>query len=291
MPRGENTNSVNNSNPDHAKPEKIIEHIHQLRVSGGLSLEDDPQYALTRPWLLKLIGSLAEAPGPPEDKLPLITSLSRLLPQNQVFSLVDCTDRDQIVDLLLNNNGLPGLYEFLQAAFIRWNPKTGTKDDLAWLYNVLIKTMVSSQNTALLSLNGPQGKINVASGAYLELTLNETLLAAGETWVRCLRGPGGVETCQEMKFVLQERKLCEAILEMLAEDPLAFALLVENFNIDDLNCDKSAAVSMLAQGAMAAEYSLSSLFKACCDLKDAANEPPKDLRKLLKPVMDKIKSF
>lgn len=209
-----------------------------------------------------------------------------------IENLLNSPDRDEKVNLLLNSNELPALYEFLEGEFTRWNYKTGTKEDLAWLYRVMLRTMEHSRNnSASLSLEGPGRKITVTSKAFLGLLMDETLLAAALAWVRCFRGPGGDNICREMLFVLQEGKLCEAILEILAEDPLAMALHWENYDLKETGCNKSGIVSMLARSVLASEYSFSSLVKVCLDIAGKEPETAIELKKLLEPVLEKISAL
>ncbi len=101
------------------------------------------------------------------------------------------------------------------------------------------------------------------SKAFYELVTDEALYAAADAWIRCLRGPGGDKICRETSFILSNGKFCEVLAELLPEDPLAFALFVENFDAAELNLETSLLTKIFVQGISASEYSLPLLARGC----------------------------
>lgn len=234
----------------------------------GISVEE---YKIGgQPWLAKQIAAQAEAPGPVEERVKLLITLSHLPLKKQVLSFSRCDDRDNLVQRLVSQGEYGVLITLLHNDLARWLPEANDFEELQWLINSLLqvkeKTAGKKMRVTFQTPNGPQVH---ESAAMLETLQEEALFAAAGAWVRCLGGPGGDHRVFEIPGALADPELVEAIFIELTREPRALALLLEEkpLKLTNTALDNEELIKFLQRGVKTADFCLSTILSGINKIK------------------------
>ena len=233
-------------------------------VAGTLLLQEEPEFINQKPWFLKRLTSVAEAPVPVAERLPLIILLCRQANSYNFLQIEHYPDRDEVVDALLSEKHHLPLALYLRAAMTRWESVTGDPANLVWLIKTYTEMKNSSEdNDGELTLNGQQNVISIRSKFVLEAALYETAVAGTDAIIRCINGPGGEHLWGKFSEFMSDKELAEELLLTLSRDPRALAILAEDMLLDTkaFNLLHSVAVQFLSHGVLAAQHCLQEILK------------------------------
>jgi len=221
-----------------------------------LQLLDERRFK-EQPWLAKQLAGQAQAPGSLEERADSLLLLSKMPFKKQVVAISACTDRDELVEHLLDRGELGAVLNLLHSDIARWLPDVSEFSDLKWLLDELLQVKKQSAGKkARVVLHAPSGSQMWESAALLEVLLEDALGAAAAAWVRCLGGPGGGHQVLEIPLAFSDRELAEAIISELAQDPRALTLLLEDVNLrsEDVGLSPEEFAVFLQRAAETARY-------------------------------------
>ena len=232
--------------------------------AGIFLLQKDPEFINQKPWFLKRLTSIAEAPIPVAERLPLIILLCRQANSYNFLQIEHYPDRDEIVSELLSEKHHLPLALYLRAAMNRWEPVTGDPANLVWLIKTYSEMKnISEDNDGELTLRGQQKVISIRSKFVLESALYETAAAGADSIIRCINGPGGEHLWGKFSAYMSDKDLAEELMHSLSRDPRALALLAEDkvLNTKDFNLVHGEAVQVLSHGVLAAQHCLKEILE------------------------------
>ena len=229
-----------------------------------LLLQKEPEFINQKPWLLKLLTSVAEAPVPVAERLPVILLLCRQANSYNFLQIEHYPDRDEVVGALLSQKHHLPLALYLRSAMTRWEPVIGEPANLVWLVKTYTEMKNSSEdNDGELTLKGQMILTSIHSKFVLEAALYETAAAGADAIIRCINGPGGEHLWGKFSGFMSDKDLAEELLLSLSRDPRALAILAEDMLLDikDFNLLHSVAVQFLSHGVLAAQHCLKEILE------------------------------
>ncbi|ACV62127.1 hypothetical protein Dtox_1245 [Desulfofarcimen acetoxidans DSM 771] len=234
------------------------------KEAGMLLLQEEPDYINQRPWFLKRLASIAEAPEPVAERLSLIVLLCKEANSFNFLQLEHYPDKDEVVAEFISQEHYLPLALYLRSALTRWEPVAGDPAHLAWLIKVYTEMKNSSEhNEGELTLKGQQKNISIHSKFVLEAALYETAVAGADAIIRCINGPGGEHLWNKFSEYMSDKDLAEELLLSLSRDPRALAILAEDMLLDTsgFNLLPTAVIKVLSHGVLASQHCLKEILK------------------------------
>ena len=232
--------------------------------AGTLLLKEKPEFVNQRPWFLKRLTSIAEAPVPVAERLPLIILLCEQANSFNFLQIEHYPDRDEVAGELLSEKHHLPLALYLRAAMTRWDPVNGEPANLVWLVKTYTELRNSPEdNDDELTLKGQQKVFSIRSKFILESALYETAAAGADAIIRCINGPGGEHLWGKFSEYMSDKDLAEELLLSLSRDPRALAILAEDMllSTEDFNISNTVAVQFLSYGVLAAQHCLQEILR------------------------------
>ncbi|WP_066635970.1 hypothetical protein [Desulfolucanica intricata] len=262
--------------------------------AGILLLQEVPEFISTRPWFIKRLSSVAEAPLPVKERLTLIELLCRKLNHQNYMQLEYYPDRDEVVEGLLAEGHHLALANYLRSAFNKWQPLTGDLDELIWLLETYKKIKAGEKdNEGELTIKGQAKTLSLRSKLVLQAATYEAAAAAADVIIRCINGPGGEHLWIKFADFMLDKDLAEEFMLAMSRDPKALALLAEDMKLNPqaFNLSHQEVVSFLTYGVLAAQYCLKEILKLCLNIALQNNESGKLCMEKLKPEKDQLYQY
>ncbi len=242
--------------------ERYWEEFSCLTVENILELK--PEKIAAERWLSMLLASYVTSSSSLEKRIKVILKLAKLHEKDQYFHIEHCSDREDIVNALLDSGNWIELLSLLKTSLVKWVPGGSSTDDMFWLIKVLLRAIEQCHGkTSCIIFKSGTDSLSFNSKVMIEIETGEAVSAAAEAWVRCLKSPGGDNICAENTWVFEDHGLGLEILESLARDPVAFVSIIhesESKNIT-FELETELILKYMARGIIASEYSLRSLLK------------------------------